>query len=41
MHQDNYNMTVESWREQRSYLTNAISVLEADTKYANPRAKWG
>lgn len=34
MHQDNYNMTVESWREQRSYLTNAISVLEADSKYA-------
>ena len=24
-------MTVESWREQRSYLTNAISVLEQDT----------
>ena len=20
MHQDNYNMTVESWREQRSYV---------------------
>ena len=31
MHQENYNMTVESWREQRSYLTNAISVLERDT----------
>ena len=33
MHQENYNLTVESWREQRSYLTNAISVLEADSKY--------
>ena len=35
MMQDNYNMTVESWREQRSYLTNSISVLEADSAYAS------
>jgi hypothetical protein len=35
MHQENYNMTVESWREQRMYLTNSIAVLEhGDTKYA-------
>eukprot|EP01052_Picozoa_sp_SAG31_P019978 SAG31_NODE_1481_length_8176_cov_3.282531_7_plen_381_part_00 len=27
-------MTVESWREQRSYLTNAVSILEGDDKYA-------
>ena len=37
MHQENYNMTVESWREQRSYLTNSISVLEhsGETKYTS------
>ena len=28
MHQENYNMTVESWREQRMYLINSIAVLE-------------
>jgi hypothetical protein len=37
MHQENYNMTVESWREQRSYLTNSISVLEhsGEAKYTS------
>lgn len=34
MAQDNYNMTVESWREQRSYIINAIGVLNADPHYA-------
>eukprot|EP00040_Diaphanoeca_grandis_P033122 m.202065 g.202065 ORF g.202065 m.202065 type:complete len:879 (+) comp32815_c1_seq1:127-2763(+) len=33
MHQDNYNMTVESWREQRSYLVNALGVLKSDENY--------
>jgi len=26
-------MTVESWREQRSYLVNALGVIDADPKY--------
>jgi len=35
MHQENYNMTVESWREQRMYLVNSIAVLEkGGAKYA-------
>lgn len=35
MHQSNYNMTVESWREQRSYIVNAMGLLAADPKYAS------
>eukprot|EP00039_Didymoeca_costata_P022315 m.4244 g.4244 ORF g.4244 m.4244 type:complete len:806 (-) comp2940_c0_seq1:86-2503(-) len=29
----NYNVTLDSWLEQRSYLTNAILVLKQDMKY--------
>lgn len=34
MLQDNYNMTVESWREQRSYLINAPGVLKAEEQHS-------
>ena len=30
MAQDNYNLTVESWREQRSYVVNAVQLLLRD-----------
>jgi hypothetical protein len=33
MAQDNYNMTVESWREQRSYVVNAIGLVASDPQY--------